>query len=55
MKFSNIFENYLNSIEFGKDISYIKFNINKKKLTEEKDEYILNYIIKAKNFLALFY
>lgn len=55
MKFSNIFENYLNSIEFGKDISYIKFNINKKKLTEEKDEYILNYIIKARNFLALFY
>ena len=36
MKFSNIFENYLNSIEFGKDISYIKFNINKKKIKKRK-------------------
>jgi ribonuclease BN (tRNA processing enzyme) len=47
MKFSQIFSEYLESKEFGKEISTLKQE-------KENDKYIKDYIIKARNFLYFF-
>ena len=58
MKFSEIFRDYLNSPDFEMDIIKMKYKYKKEKdkdiFIEERDEYILNYIIKAKEFLKIF-
>ena len=47
MKYSQIFNEYLESKEFGKEISTLKQE-------NESDKYIKDYIFKARNFLNFF-
>ena len=56
MKFSEIFRDYLNSPDFEMDIFKMKYKYNKEKdiVKVERDEYILNYIIKTMKFLKIF-
>ena len=46
MKYSQIFNEYLSSNEFGLEITTLKI--------KESDKYIKNYIVKARNLLDFF-